>query len=914
VAIASLGMIEAQDLSSANSRQGYPIPAPWEIARLPCTNAPLAICVSRDGKTLYADDFNGLVTVWDLTTRTKVRDLPPGENNNVERLVLSRDGSRLASCSGNGVVHVWDLKSSQLVHESHPAPNYADMAISPDGKTILTSGLDNPVRLIDVDTGKVLSEFKLAEATNDKPGMRNGLWNLSFLDDSKYGVGNGVGFESFVFDTTTGAVKAKLQKGKLIGLDATGKWLIGGDVSGLMFWSLDDIKKACAAPTAQMVPGVSVPGVDAAQVAALTTIPYDHWSLGSADPAAAKIIDPRWGLVWPVYGDEPRSFGPIVDAISPDGHYLYESWYKNQIRVLDLTKRPPPTRWLTGPVCNNFSGDSTRGELATNNLVAWERSTGLPLGCGTLGRTHPDCVYWQDGVPFELIQILNPKAQQSQDGFSPPPENSVTLEKINLQTREVVKKIPFQANARISVSQSGKVILVSYQSPPVHWKTPPDPKNPQAFFDPANRQTTPPLQILDADLNSVGTGFTVVPNQGLNGAVISPADKLVAGTTQNEKDTIRIFDLQSGHEVSTQPLISDHVVDFGVTDDGFVFVATTNGNLSCYHADTGEKVASVDKAHARPIRKLAVSPDNKVIATAGTDGLIKLWSVPDLKPLGVLDSPGPLSQEGIFSFGFYDPKELAVGFCPDPSGTSQLCLVSLPQAFDESKWNVNASAAGGRCLAISSDGKQVAIGEEEGALTVVDNSTGKQLYSVAAHSGRVEAVEFVSNSYQIKTYGADNKCRTWDLANSSLPVSESSEARPETVLDIQTGSGPKKISPHPMGFPNPLSVSPSAGPYQENEISPNYHNYFTCACALPGGQYLVLSDLGGLYLYSLKTERMVWTYDIPSNAVAIVYDPLHQQFITTHEDGVTRRWDLPATISGDSPTTAVPPKASIRRF
>ncbi len=856
------------------------------------------MCVSRDGKTLYADDFNGLVTVWDLNTRTKVRDLPSGENNNVERLALSRDGSRLASCSGNGVVHVWDLKSGQLIHESHPAPNYADMAISPDGKTILTSGLDNPVRLIDVDTGKVLSEFKLAEATHNKPGMRDGLWNLSFLDDSKYGVGNGVGFESFVFDTATGTVKAKLQKTKLIGLDATGKWLIGGDVSGIMIWSLDDIKKACSAPTPQMVSGVSVPGVDAAQVAALTTIPYDHWSLGSSDPATAKVIDPRWGLVWPTYGDEPRSFGPIVDAISPDGHYLYESWYRNQIRVLDLTKRPEPTRWLTGPICNNFSADSTRGQLATNNLVAWERSTGLPLGCGTLERTHPDCVYWQDGVPFELIQIPNPKTQQSADDFSPPPENPVTLEKINLQTREVVKKIPLQAGARLSVSPSGKAILVVYQSPPVHFKNPPDPKNPRAYFDPTNMLVTLPLQILDADLNSTGPGFTVVPNQGINDAAISPTDKVVAGRTQNEKDTIRIFDVKIGKEVSTQPIILDHVVDFGVTDDGFVFVATTDGNLSCYHADTGEKVTSVDKAHGRPIRKLAVSPDNKVVATAGTDGLIKLWSVPDLKPLGTLDSPGLLSQQGILSFGFYDQNELAVGFCPDPSGISQLCLIALPQAFDDSKWNVNASAGSGRCLAISSDGKQVAIGEEEGALTVVDNSTGKQLYSVKAHSGRVEEVEFISNSHQIKTYGADNKCRTWDLANSSLPVSETSDARPAIVLDVQTGSGPKKISPHPMGFPNSMTVSPSPGPYQENEISPNHHFGFTGACALPGGQYLVLANLGGLYLYSLKSERLVWAYDIPSNAVAIAYDPLHQQFITAHEDGVTRRWDLPAMAKG----------------
>jgi WD40 repeat protein len=858
------------------------------------------MCVSRDGRTLYADDFNGLVTVWDLTTRTKVRDLPPGENNNVERLVLSRDGSRLASCSGNGVVHVWDLKSGQLVHESHPAPNYADMAISSDGKTILTSGLDNPVRLIDVDTGKVLNEFKLAEATHDKPGMRNGLWNLSFLDDSRYGAGNGVGDgTNYVFDTATGAVKAKLGEGKLIGLDATGKWLIGDNGLGFVLWSLDEIKKACAAPTPETVPGVSITRVDSAQEAALTTIPFDHWSLGNVDSSAATAIDPRWGLAWPVYGDEPRSFGPIVDAVSPDGHYLYESWYKDQIRILDLTKRPLPTQWLTGPFCHNFAADSAHGYLATGNLIAWEPGTGLPLGCATSERPPPDCfVYWQNGVPFELRQILDPKARQASNDFASPPEDAVILEKINLQTRAVVKEVPLQANVHLTISQSGKTVLMAYQSPAVHFKNPPDPKNPRAFFDPANMQMTPPLQVLDADLNSMGTGFTVVPNQGINDAAISPTDKLVAGRTQNEKDTIRIFDLQGGQEVSTQPLVLDHVVDFGVTDDGFIVVAATNGDLSCYHADTGQKIASVDKAHARPIGKLAVSPDNKVIVTAGTDGLIKLWSIPDLKLLGTIDQPGPVDQSGLLALGFYDRSQLGVVFNTEPSGTSHLSLLSLQQAFDESKWNVNASAGSGRCLAISTDGKRVAIGEEEGGLTVVDNSTGKQLYSVAAHSGRVEAVEFVSNSYQIKTYGADNKCRTWDLANSSLPVSETSEARPDAVLDIQTGTGPKKIGPHPMGFPNPLTVSPSPGPYQENEISPNYHFSFTGACALPGGQYLVLSNLGGLYLYSLKTERLIWAYDIPSNATAIVYDPLHQKFITTHEDGITRRWDLPAFVKG----------------
>jgi hypothetical protein len=62
-----------------------------------------------------------------------------------------------------------------------------------------------------------------------------------------------------------------------------------------------------------------------------------------------------------------------------------------------------------------------------------------------------------------------------------------------------------------------------------------------------------------------------------------------------------------------------------------------------------------------------------------------------------------------------------------------------------------------------------------------------------------------------------------------------------------------------------MTVSLSPGPYQENEISPNHHFGFTGACALPGGQYLVLANLGGLYLYSLKSERLVWAYDITVN-------------------------------------------------
>jgi WD40 repeat protein len=849
--------------------------------------------MSHDGQTLYAADSNGQVTAWDLKSLTKRADFELGTPNNIVRMVLSKDDSRLASCSGTAVVHVWDTKTGKLIHESHPSENYADVAISPDGKTILTSGLDNPVRLIDVDSGKVLNEFKLPEVTLGKPGHRDGLWNLAFLDDSKFGVGNGTsGVGSYVFETATGQVKAKLGAENLIGLDSSQKWLMAKAGDRLIFWSLADIKKACAEPVVGTVPSASIPWVGWAQEAALTTIPFDHWNLGDSDPSHAKVIDPRQGLVWPVYGDEPPSPNMAPMAISPDGKFLYESWYPNFIRVLDLTKRPTTTRWLTGGYNYSFAVDAERGLLATGNLVAWERNTGMAVGCGESTRAYPDCVYWQNGIPFELIQILNNKSNQPSDPDEIPPADPVTLEKINLQTREVVKTVPLPANAQITVSRSGKFILLAYSSPPVHWKTPPDPKDPRFFFNPANMQSKPSLQVLDGDLNPVGNGLESSPDRGTTNVAISPSDKFVAtqsmGGDSSGQTGLAVFELESGKPISPSTLALDKVAAAAVSDDGYLLIATTYGSLSCFRADTGEKLATVEQAHHRPIQKVAISPDSKTVVTTGTDNLIKLWTVPELKPQGILEAGSTPGTNGLPTAGFYDDANLII--IPDLQ-PSRLCLIPVNQEFDESKWNVNASAGSGSCLAISQDGKQVAIGELGGVLIVVDNTTGKQLYSVPAHAGGVTAVEFIKDTYQIKSYGADNKSLIWDLASSPNPISATADKPSFPVISVQTGTGPKKISQATNG--NELTVSPSAGPYQESMISPNYQFGFERVCVLPGDAYLALSSWPELYIYSLKTERLIWAYNLPSQVTGLVYDPLHQQLITSHTDGVTRRWELP---------------------
>jgi hypothetical protein len=58
----------------------------------------------------------------------------------------------------------------------------------------------------------------------------------------------------------------------------------------------------------------------------------------------------------------------------------------------------------------------------------------------------------------------------------------------------------------------------------------------------------------------------------------------------------------------------------------------------------------------------------------------------------------------------------------------------------------------------------------------------------------------------------------------------------------------------------------------------------------------VMATWTNLYLYDLMTERVVWDYSVPSRPTSLIYDRLHHDLISSHQDGVTRRWAIPDAI------------------
>ena len=137
-------------------------------------NAVRVVAFSPDGKLLATGNEAKTIKLWDVATGNELHTLT-GHADEIISLAFSPDGKMLASASGNiltrkdNSVRVWDVTSGALLHtlQGKPVPKDAFaypmarlLSFKPDGKLLLTGGLDNALKLWDVGTGQLARTLK----------------------------------------------------------------------------------------------------------------------------------------------------------------------------------------------------------------------------------------------------------------------------------------------------------------------------------------------------------------------------------------------------------------------------------------------------------------------------------------------------------------------------------------------------------------------------------------------------------------------------------------------------------------------------------------------------------------------------------------------------------------------------------
>lgn len=847
--------------SAENPRLGFPLPAPQEIGRIDALpNPAVALLLSPDGKTLYAGDTGGLITVWDMATRAKLRELR-AHSDRVNALALSRSGQLLVSGGLDRVTLVWDLETGLPKPAIKFEKEVRGVAISPDGAVALAAGRDAAIRVINLASGEVMSEFRDPEAAQ-------GYGSVTFLD-SEHAIAGRYGGRFVVWNLKTGKVEASFdgQTEGMLKVDATGHWLFATpNEFSISFWSIEEIRKAITSGDATAIHGNPARSFyHKLQRLAYTSIPFDHWNF--APSGTARTWEPTRGFTWPVAPVEPLE---IVGAdLAADGSRAVISHWDRTIRIWDVAKLMPATAWRTGSEYVTALTASADGQLLlstdpNHEINVWNPNTGetrLTASRSPRSRdlARPGALLVEGGKVMAMA------------GGDPP-----SLNLIDLATFEIVKSTA--APARLWCARGdcrGQFLLAGFVSPGFRA---PAAQPLQGSFNPREPERVSALQIYDRSGKQLGIGFPAHLQSGVRAAVFSPNAAFVASL--DETGIARVFETRSQRQISSAKISVPEPADLVVTDDGLLVVASTLGSLHRFPAASGEAINAVNQAHFKPIRKLALSPNGKLVATMAEDHLIKLWSIPDLEPRGGFDAPKP--DEYMGSVLFLDDQTLAAGGVGGVVHTWK-----IKDAIDLTHWNVHASGAGADAIAISDDGARIALGDATGVLHLLDAENSRELAALPAHSGGVRQVQFVTGSHEVITKGAEGPPLRWDWEHTSKSATAEGEKLSSGRHDALSALGPG------------LQLGDGDGVFfDRRQASEKFLAIYGIQSSrvLAGEHWLIVAAPSGIWIIDTERRALVWGFETPAYTYALALDTRRRELISTHDDGVVRRWKLPDKI------------------
>ncbi|MCI0376260.1 MAG: hypothetical protein L0215_01505 [Gemmataceae bacterium] len=126
------------------------------------------------GKKIASGGAEGTIKVWEVASAKCLQTLSVGPKEKIVSLAVSPDGKTLVSATLFIPIQVWDLSSGKLRRTIASSGTWASVLLPPDGQTILYTGRDYNLILEDVETGTQRHELQ---------GHTKNVWSLSLTAD-----------------------------------------------------------------------------------------------------------------------------------------------------------------------------------------------------------------------------------------------------------------------------------------------------------------------------------------------------------------------------------------------------------------------------------------------------------------------------------------------------------------------------------------------------------------------------------------------------------------------------------------------------------------------------------------------------------------------------------------------------------
>lgn len=646
----------------------------------------------------------------DILAEFRERTALTGHTREITSAVFSRSGKLAATASHDETARVWDVESGATIAllQGHSGPfGLMSVTFSPDDEWIATTGdaIDRTVRVWSARSGTLVATLA---------GHGNMINSAMFSSDGRLLVSASFDGTARLWDVKSGECRFEL-KGHTDNVTAAifspdDRFIVtASDDDTVRLWSTQSGEPAAVLAGHAATNPIVVYGGDR-HISAAFNRDGSRLVTASVD-GTARIWDVRTRAAIAVLkGHE----GWVRAAtFSPDGRFVATASDDGTARIWEVR--------------NPDKSIELRGHGATVRVVTFSTDGSLVLTAGD-DRTAR---VWDSSSGRELRTFRGHADAVVAAAFSPDDRVVLTASK--------------DGTARLwDVPAFASVIPLRWHTGSVR----------RVAFSPDGRMVMTASDDGTARLWDATTGEGVATLRGhvgrINHAEFSRDGSRVL--TVGEDNSTRLW-LPSGVSVGAFRGESEELTSATLSRNGALVLLASGDVARSLDVATGRPTATFN--HGRRIVAVRFSPDNQLVITTSSDGLIRLWNASDGALVGNLDG----HTTAVNHFGF-SPDGLLM-FSSSGDGTTRIWSI----AERKTKWILaqpgqpNVTEA-----ALSADGTRVVTGSPLSLARVWDVATGRPLIDLQSR-GLLERIVFSPDGRLVAAASGASNATIWDVAS-----------------------------------------------------------------------------------------------------------------------------------------------------